>query len=56
MLRHSQNMKGSRTEPQTAVSTSASCAKAVLPSLIVDITQTISITRDASTGKRHVLA
>ena len=46
MLRHSQKMNGSRTEPQTALSTSASCAKANFGSVVVNAvtaTQTKSV-------------
>lgn len=37
MLRHSQNMNGSRTEPQTAVSTLTSSSKTALASLVVNV-------------------
>ena len=46
MLRHSQNMNGSRIEPQTAVSTSTSCAKAALTSLAVDTIHTRNTTSE----------
>jgi hypothetical protein len=56
MLRHSQNMNGSRMAPQTALSTSASCAKAALAPLTVDVIHARNITSsDATAGKREVL-
>ena len=45
MLRHNQNTNGSRTEPQTALSISTSCAEAALTPLAVDMIHTRNTTR-----------